>query len=262
MSNSMIKTDAYVSKDDLFKVDPRHVRHEEGWNPRTVLDREKLDELKSSIKANGFYKDKPLLLRRDGNTVYLVEGHRRHTAVMELIDEGEPILSVFAVLETNGDPAMRLARALCANNNGEPLEPLDEARALQRLVEGFGWAIPQVAAKVGRSASHVRARLTLLEAAPEVLEAVRDKAITNTDAIKVVAKSKREGKTQKDVLDSAVQSRKNGKVRPEVVEDHDAVLMREILDGRGVFWVMKVILDYADSEEVLDAVHEVKAGAA
>lgn len=267
MSSSMKKVEGYVGSTDLFKIDPRKIVIREGWNPRKVIGEGTLEELKASIRDNGFYPDKPVLLYRRGVELELISGHRRLQSVLELIEEGVPIVAIPAVLDQTGDEGERLARALSANHNGVALEPMEEANAFKRL-RGYGWESKRIAEKIGRSLSYVSGRLKLLEATPDVLDAAARGQITQTDVVRVVERASRNGVSQGTVLGQTIQKRavrKNRADRPEggsastltlSGEEHRA-LLQDILDVRGVAWVVSVLLDYADKEEVLDAIHEV-----
>ena len=269
MSSSMKKTDGYVGVTDLFKVDPRKIVIESGWNPRTLIDTtaESFLDLKESLRHNGFRHDKPLVLYRRGADLILRSGHRRHRAAMMLIDEGVPFLSVFAVLDQSGDPAEQLVNALASNQNSEPLEPTDEARAFRRLTL-YGWEPKHIAQKVGRSVSHVYGRLKLLEAEPDVLQAAQTKAITTSDAVRVVEQSGRNGVPQSTVLAETIKKRQakkaasSGWSSPDKISGADERTMRRFLDDYGVAWAMRIVLDYADKSEVLDCIHEIAEGVA
>jgi ParB family chromosome partitioning protein len=63
-----------------------------------------------------------------------------------------------------------IAMALIENIQRENLNPLEEARALERLISEFGLTHQQAAEAVGRSRAGVSNLLRLLELAPEVCE--------------------------------------------------------------------------------------------
>ena len=269
MSSSMQKTEGYCGHTDLFKIDPLKIVFEQGWNPRSVIDTtsESFLDLKESLRHNGFYPDKPLLLYRRGAELILRAGHRRLSAVLLLIEEGVPFLSVPAVLDQSGDPGEQLARALASNQNSEPLTPLDEARAFQRLT-GYGWTPKRIAEKVGRSVSHVYGRLKLIEAEPEVLQAVTAKNITMSDAVRVVEQSGRDGVSQSATLEGTIEKRQakkaasSGLSSPDQSKENDERIMRRLLDDYGVAWVMQTVLYYADKSQVIDCIHEIAEGVA
>lgn len=259
MSSSMKKVEGYVGSTDLFKVDPRKIVIRDGWNPRTVVT--DLEDLKASIRDNGFYPDKALLVYRRGTDVELISGHRRLQAVLALIEEGVPIVAVPAVLDQMGDEGERLARALSANENGVPLEPLDAAKAFQRLT-GYGWEPKRIASKVGRSLSFVYGRLKLLEATADVLDAAARGEITQTDIVRTVERANQNGVTQAAVLGQTIQKRKkasSGRSLIEITAEDDDRTMRRLLDDYGVAWVVAALLDYAAKDEVIDAIHEAAA---
>ena len=261
MSSSMKKTVGYLGHSDLFKVDPRKIAMLEGWNPRTVLPRNHIDALKMSLRDNGFYVDKPLLLHRTGEQLVLISGHCRLQAVLELIDEGVPFVSAPAVLDQTGDEGERLARALAANQNSAPLEPLDEARAFKRLI-GYGWESKRIAEKVGRSLSHVYGRLKLLEAGPDVLEAAERQEITITDVVRVVERSGRDGTSQTEALGKVKEQRQAQKRQadPEMQEARDAETLKRLLDTYQLGWVMGEILAHVEKDEVLEWVSRLAEG--
>jgi len=244
MSSSMSKTDAYVGKTDLFKIDPRKIVIKQGWNPRKNFD---IEDLKASIKSNGFYLDKPLLLNRRGTELILVDGERRLRATLALIDEGEPIVAVPAVLEVSQNAGVLLARALAANQNSQPLEPLEEAQAFQRLT-GYGWTVASIAAQMGKSASYVYGRLKLLEAADEVLEAAKDGSITTSDAVRVVETANRENVPQKEVLERKKTERQEKKApKPtddRTVDQKDRDTLFELFEGHSVSWFLRNVMSW------------------
>lgn len=258
MPAAIKNADAYMGKGDLYKVDPLTIKIMPDFNPRQGIG--DLTELKESIRANGFYRDKPLLLHQRGADLFVVSGHRRLQACLELIKEGVRIFSVPAVLEQEADPAVLLARALAANQNSEPLGSMDEARAFKKL-QGYGWEPKQIAANVGRSVSHVYGRLKLLEALPEVLAAQARGEITQTDVVRVVEKAGKAGVSQGEVLTEKVRERQKKQQAPKPLggDGEDRGLQRDLLDVRGVAWVVEQLLDYADKEEVLDAIHDLAA---
>ena len=73
-----------ASSSDLWKVEPARLRVLEGFNARIKNDAytARVRWIADSIKANGFYPDKPLtgfVALEDGEEViYITGGHRRH----------------------------------------------------------------------------------------------------------------------------------------------------------------------------------------
>lgn len=262
MASNITKAEGYVSRTDLFKIDPRKIRIREGWNPRQTFE---LDELKTSICDNGFFNNKPLLLAKKGTELYLVDGERRLRAVLELLDEGVPIVAIPAVLDVSQDEGVLLARALSANNNAEPLDQYEEAQGFQRLI-GYGWSIARIAQEVGKSSSHVSGRLLLLEASSEVKQAVVDRRIMPSDAVRVVRESNKKGEKQEVTLARKVSERATKKAAPTLTvvrggggSDEDDLV--KLVHMRGLPWVIRCLLemDYT-AEELITAVEIAQHG--
>jgi ParB/RepB/Spo0J family partition protein len=170
-------------KRDAYPFDPRHLKVDANYNVRDLTTpeaREKLDELKSSIRTNGVRI--PLEIRLVGTDVFIVSGHRRHTAVMELIAEGEPIKSVLVLAEPDGMGEAERALNLAISNSGEPLTPLEMAEVVRRLC-AFGWDHANIAKRIGwKSSATVKQHLDMLAMPEAVKTHVRNGEISATTA--------------------------------------------------------------------------------
>jgi ParB family chromosome partitioning protein len=182
--------EAIQTKTDMFRVDPRKLRVEPGFNVRNLdapTAREALDELKASIAAEGVQV--PLEIRMIAEDLFVVSGHRRLKVTMELIDEGHEILTVPAIPEPRAiSEADRMAR-LITLNQGEPLTPLEKAEVVRRLL-GYGWDRSNIARRLGFKTVQTIANYELLLSAPsEVREAVREGEVSASNAVEMVRAS-------------------------------------------------------------------------
>lgn len=140
------------------------------WQPRTVSDPVKMDELVRSIQALGVLE--PLLLRAVGETYELVAGERRLRAAQRI-----GLKEVPAIIVELGDKES-LEVALVENIQREDLNPVDEARAYHVLAEEFGRTHDEIASQVGKDRSTVSNLLRLLRLPSEVLDAVSAGTLT------------------------------------------------------------------------------------
>ena len=130
--------DAIQAKRDFFMVDPRKLSVDPTYNVRDLTTpdaREGLDELKAMVRADGVQV--PLVVRLIGDDLTIVQGHRRHTVVMELIAEGEDIKAIPAIAEAKGVNDADRTFDLLRSNSGQPLAPLEIAEVVKRLYEEF-----------------------------------------------------------------------------------------------------------------------------
>jgi ParB family transcriptional regulator, chromosome partitioning protein len=146
------------------------------YQPRTDMRSESLQELADSIKAQGVIQ--PIVVRPVGapaagesQRYEIIAGERRWRAA-QMAGLGE----IPAVIRHIPDEAA-IAVALIENIQRENLNPLEEARALERLISEFELTHQQAAEAVGRSRATVTNLLRLLELAPEVCERVERREI-------------------------------------------------------------------------------------
>jgi ParB family chromosome partitioning protein len=136
------------------------------YQPRIDMRPETLEELAASIKAQGVVQ--PIVVRPVGapaagesQRYEIIAGERRWRAAQIAGLTGIP-----AVIRRIPDEAA-IAVALIENIQRESLNPLEEARALERLITEFELTHAQAAEAVGRSRAAVTNLLRLLELAPE-----------------------------------------------------------------------------------------------
>jgi ParB family chromosome partitioning protein len=137
------------------------------YQPRVDMRQESLEELAASIKAQGVIQ--PIVVRAvDGaapgqsQRYEIIAGERRWRAA-----QIAGLATIPAVIRRVADDAA-IAMALIENIQRENLNPLEEARALERLISEFGITHQQAADAVGRSRAAVSNLLRLLELAPEI----------------------------------------------------------------------------------------------
>ena len=146
------------------------------YQPRIDMRQETLQELADSIKAQGVIQ--PIVVRPVGvpgigesQRYEIVAGERRWRAA-----HMAGLTEIPAVIRRIPDEAA-IAVALIENIQRENLNPLEEARALERLISEFELTHQEAADAVGRSRSGVTNLLRLLELAPEVCERVERREI-------------------------------------------------------------------------------------
>ena len=146
------------------------------YQPRVDMRLESLNELAESIKSQGLVQPilvRPLPNRQEGETqrYEIIAGERRWRAA-----QIAGIAEIPAVIRDVPDEAA-VAMALIENIQREDLNPLEEARALSRLVEEFGLTHQAAAEAVGRSRAAVSNLLRLMELADEVKQLLEQRSI-------------------------------------------------------------------------------------
>jgi ParB family chromosome partitioning protein len=138
---------------------------------RTRFDAEPLGELAESIRKHGILQ--PLLVRQHIDGYELIAGERRWRAARMA-----GLASVPAVVRRGTEADEHLVLGLIENLQRADLDPMEEARGLNRLTEEFGLTHEEVAARIGRNRVSVTQSLRLLHACPAVQSAVGSGAIS------------------------------------------------------------------------------------
>jgi ParB family chromosome partitioning protein len=153
---------AASARDELKHV-PVDLLQRGKYQPRTHMGEAALQELSASIKAQGVVQ--PIVVRPIGSGRFeIVAGERRWRAA-----QMAGLHSIPAVVRDIPDEAA-IAIALIENIQRENLNPVEEATALQRLIDEFGMTHQQTAESVGRSRAAVSNLLRLLTLNADVRE--------------------------------------------------------------------------------------------
>lgn len=138
---------------------------------RTGFGEEELTGLAQSIREAGILQ--PLLVRRKGDTLIVLDGERRLRAArmaglteVPVIVESEPL--------SEGDV---LHRQLVLDAQRIGLSPLERGAAIQKLMSETRWCAREVAVKLGLSPASISKLLTLTVLPAEVQVAVTSGAV-------------------------------------------------------------------------------------
>ena len=145
-----------INKENELRQLPVDLLQPGKYQPRSDMHTESLQDLADSIRAQGLLQ--PIVVRELDNSgrYEIIAGERRWRAA-QLAELHE----VPAVIRDVPDEAA-IAMALIENIQRENLNPVEEARALQRLIEEFEMTHQQAAEAIGRSRAAVTNLLRLL----------------------------------------------------------------------------------------------------
>lgn len=145
------------------------------FQPRTVFDDEKIEELARTIHTHGIIQ--PIVVREFGGKKFeIIAGERRWRAMKKLgWDEVPAIIKNLNDTET-------ASMALIENLQREELSPIEEAIAYGKLLELHNLTQEALAQRLGKGQSTVANKLRLLKLPNEVQEALLNKTITERHA--------------------------------------------------------------------------------
>lgn len=175
---------------DISKIRPNP------FQPRKVFSDSSLKELSESILEHGLLQ--PIIVYRDGDDYALIAGERRLRA--SKIAGKEKIRAIIAEV----DMAKLHELALIENIQREELNPIDLAKAYQKLIEDYKITHEELALRVKKSRPQITNTLRLLGLIPAVQEALIDERITQGHAKVLIGLDKN---TQEVIMDSIIGQR-------------------------------------------------------
>jgi ParB family transcriptional regulator, chromosome partitioning protein len=133
---------------DIDLIDPSP------FQPRTRFREEALEELSRSIRGSGIVQ--PLVVRKIGHRYQLIAGERRWRAAQRAA-----IARVPAIVRDVRDE-MALEMTLVENLQREDLNPIEQARAFQRLMDEFNLTQEEVAERTAKDRATIANSVRLL----------------------------------------------------------------------------------------------------
>lgn len=157
-----------------FQYIPIDLIDKSATNPRKTFDPSKLEELAESIRQHGVIQ--PITVRPKSQRFELVAGERRFLAA-QLAEQ----FSLPAHIKELTD-AQAMEWQLVENAQRVDVHPYEEGQGFQCLLDLPGYDVTALVAKSGKSASHIYARLSLLQLIPSIAEAFLAERITTSHA--------------------------------------------------------------------------------
>ena len=152
------------------------------YQPRKEFDGEKLHELAQSIKENGVIQ--PIIVRQSPVIGYeILAGERRYRASLLA-----GLTSIPAVVKQLSDQEM-MVQSIIENLQRENLNPIEEARAYESLVEK-GFTHAEIADKMGKSRPYISNSIRLLSLPEPILSEVENGKLSQAHARSLVGLNK------------------------------------------------------------------------
>jgi ParB family chromosome partitioning protein len=135
------------------------------FQPRENFDHQSLEELTQSIREKGIIQ--PILVRRRGDDYELIAGERRLRAAKLLNIKEIPVL----IRDAEDEDSLELS--LIENIQRQDLNPIEEARAYQYLIDKFQITQEKLSEVLGKARTSIANTLRLLKLPQEVQEEIK-----------------------------------------------------------------------------------------
>lgn len=163
--------DSDIGKELMVKVTSIEPNREQ---PRKDFNEEAMGELAKSMKVYGVLQ--PLLVQKKGDYYEIIAGERRWRAAKLAGLKEVPVV----IREYTKQQTMEIA--LIENVQREDLNPIEEAKAYQRLIQEFELKQEEIAARVGKSRVTITNSMRLLKLDERVQEMLIQNQITGGHA--------------------------------------------------------------------------------
>ena len=140
------------------------------FQPRKNFNKEKMEELKESIKKHGIIQ--PIVARKMANGYEIIAGERRLKAAQEIGLKKIPVI----IKSINNEKSLEIA--LVENIQREDLDPVEQANAFKRLIDEFNLTQQELAEVTGKSRTLVTNTIRLLKLNPEIQKNISEGKIS------------------------------------------------------------------------------------
>ena len=167
-----IENKSSINKDQTNKVLIADIERNK-FQPRTIFNEEKLEELSLSIKENGVIQ--PIAVRPknyEEGKFEIIAGERRWLAAQKAGLNEVPVVIL------NIDDQKSLEIAIVENVQRQDLNVIEEARGYQRLVKEFGYDHEKISKFMAKSRSHISNTLRLLSLPQDIIGLIEEGKLT------------------------------------------------------------------------------------
>ena len=199
------------------------------FQPRQVFDEKALKELAVSIKEHGVIQ--PIIVRNIGNKYEIIAGERRYKA------SALAGLTTIPAIIRNLDDKESSKVALLENLQRKNLNPIEEAKTYQKILELDQMTQEELAKTMGKSQSAVANKLRLLSLTDEVQDALLKEEISERHARTLLSVTDKEEQKRllKEIINNKMTVRElEEKIKPKeeniTPQDIDNMLNPQIID--------------------------------
>ena len=188
------------------------------FQPRQVFDEKALKELAVSIKEHGVIQ--PIIVRNIGNKYEIIAGERRYKA------SAMAGLTTIPAIVRNLDDKESSKVALLENLQRKNLNPIEEAKTYQKILELDQMTQEELAKTMGKSQGAVANKLRLLALTDEVQDALLKDEISERHARTLL--NAKDAETQKQLLKEVIDKKMTVRELEEKINPKEEITKSDI----------------------------------
>ena len=206
------------------------------YQPRTIFEQDKMEELSMSIKENGIIQ--PIAVRPnkyEAGKYEIIAGERRWLAAQKAGLNEVPVI----ILDIDDQKSLEIA--IVENVQRQDLNIVEEAKGYQRLNEEFGYDHDKISKFMSKSRSHISNTIRLLSLPNDVIGLLEEGKLTAGQARPLIgmpnASEVAENIVKKKVAARQVEAmakKKKGKIYEKIVDPNISFVINEIESKLGL----------------------------
>lgn len=181
------KNNSAAKRGDSIRVNIRNIKIVDGFNVRTQDDelREHIASLLAALVANLPIPAIEVWVNPETGDIELVDGHCRFAAYLQYAEIEPEFDNYISAVKFEGTPFQRKMR-IASSNKQLKVKPVELGRLYIHARDVIGASRQEIAAEAGMSLAHVDQSILLAGGSPEVHEAIENKTISPTEAVKLI----------------------------------------------------------------------------
>lgn len=232
---------------DIYFIDPRAIVVVKDFNSRT--DFGDIDELAKQIKEQGILNPISVVPYTDDNgseKYRLIDGERRYRAVMSLIEKGEDINTVKAILLSKHLTEEDFLIQQALRNEGKRFSEYEYGLLCYKLKERCGKNLTQIAQCLGKTVAQISQYMSHLNRDTDIQNLMRNNVIKGSNVREIYkAHENDEASAKKEIMDLVNNSKSDNKKKKVTLKDLD-VNSKTIIykDTKAILKGVKLLFQY------------------
>ncbi len=242
-----METNKTKQNKDIFSVDPRNIVIPDGFNSRVNFG--DINELAEQIKECGMLN--PVTVQatqtEDGEKYVLIDGERRYRAVMQLIENGEKINYIKAIIIPSNLTMKELYQQQAMRNEGKNFNEYEWAILARKIQNDCGIDnVSEIAKMLGKNPGVVVYWLQILDMPEDFQELVRTNQLGGSDLRRILqANGRNFEKARKDIELLKEKAEETGEKKLSLKSLDFNSQTKVFKDSKALLKGLNVLIDYA-----------------
>lgn len=242
-----METNKTKQNKEIFSIDPRNIVVPDGFNSRVNFG--DINELAEQIRQCGMLN--PVTVQatqtEDGEKYTLIDGERRYRAVMQLIENGEKINYIKAIIIPSNLTKKELYQQQAMRNEGKNFNEYEWAILTRKIQNDCGIDnVSEIAKMLGKNPGVVVYWLQILDMPEDFQELVRTNQLGGSDLRRILqANGRNFEKARKDIEQLKEKAEETGEKKLSLKSLDFNSQTKVFKDSKALLKGLNVLIDYA-----------------